>query len=738
MKHILFVIILVPGLLAAQFNFERSDNVEVILDGSNLNLAWTGGLNNPQFSNIDINMDGIQDLFVFDRSGDVPLLFLTTILDGEVVYTPVFDMLENFPELNGWAVLEDYNLDGKADLFTHSNTIPGGGIAVYKNIGTANNPAFELITELLFSHAEWETGPADFPLFVNIADIPSFIDIDGDGDIDILTFSINGSELEYHENQSQENNGDNEHFEYELKNACWGYFKESSLDNAISLFDTCFTNVINPKSSGGNDAILHVGSTVLGLDLNGDNVKDLLIGDITGTNLIALINGGTTQSGIMIEKFPNFPTNSVAVDIVTFPSPYLADINGDNVKDLVISPNAPNTSNNFASIWLYKNEGANSLPVFEFQQSDFMQSDMIDRGSNALPVLFDYNVDNKMDLIIANKSFYNNNSEQQSKMALFENIGSISNPVFELIDDDYLGLSSLGLGLALYPTFGDLDNDGDMDLIIGDLTGQLHYFENTAGVGNTAVFVLTQPGITDVNGEVIDVGQFATPFLVDIDRNGTTDLVIGERNGNLNYYQNTGSLTDYEFTLISESFGGIDLPGDLNEGFAIPFIIDTDEGYQLFLGSELGDVLHYFPLENNLNGNFNLVNENILPFYEGKRTGVTMGDISDSPGLEMIVGNLRGGMGFYKTLNPDAISDGEYFNNSIRLFPNPASEKLNITTDFEFSYDFRVINLTGQVVLKQEQLIGNQQIDVSHLPAGIYIVQITSNDKQKQIKFVKD
>jgi hypothetical protein len=440
----------------------------------------------------------------------------------------------------------------------------------------------------------------------------------------------------------------------------------------------------------------------------------------------------------MIEQFPNFPTNSVGDDLVTFPSPYYIDVDGDNIKDLVISPNAPNTSNNFSSIWLYKNEGNNSTPVFEFDKSDFMQGDMIERGSNALPVTFDYNADDKPDLIIADKSFYDNNSNQQSKLALYKNIGNNGNVAFELVDDDYLNLSDLGLGLALYPTFGDLDNDGDKDLIIGDLTGQLHYFENIAGAGNTADFVLTQPGITDANGEVIDVGQFATPYLIDIDRNGTTDLVIGERNGNLNYYKNTGTSADYVFTLISENFGGIDLPGDLNEGFAVPFFIDSEEGYHLFLGSELGDVLHYFPIEDDLSGDFNLANENILPFYEGKRTGITMSNLSSSPGLEMIVGNLRGGVGFYNALNPDAIIDNRQIKHAVRLFPNPTSGKLNLITDFEFVYHLKIINLVGQVVKERSKNVGNQSIDVNDLPAGIYILQIVSGNNQTQIKFVKD
>ena len=366
-----------------------------------------------------------------------------------------------------------------------------------------------------------------------------------------------------------------------------------------------------------------------------------------------------------------------------------------------------------------------------------MQGDMMDRGSNALPVLFDYNGDEKLDLIIANKSFYDNNSNQESALALFENTGENGNLAFELVDADYLNLSAQGFSLALYPTFGDLDNDGDEDLVLGDINGQIHYFENTGGAGNTADFVLTQAGITDADGNVIDVGQFAAPFLIDIDRNGTTDLIVGERNGNLNYYQNTGTSQNFEFTLISDSFGGIDLPGELNEGFAVPFFIDQG-GYHLFLGSDFGAIPHYFPIEDDLAGDFNLANENILPFYEGRRTGLAISDLSSTPGLEMIVGNLRGGLGYYKSSDPIGITDSNDLINMVKLFPNPTAGELNINTEVEFSYDLQIINLTGQVLLKQDHLIGDYQFDVSPLPNGMYIIKLISEDKQLQIKFVKN
>ena len=215
-------------------------------------------------------------------------------------------------------------------------------------------------------------------------------------------------------------------------------------------------------------------------------------------------------------------------------------------------------------------------------------------------------------------------------------------------------------------------------------------------------------------------------------------LLSGERNGNLNYYQNTGSNEIFEFTLISETFGGIDLPGELNEGFAVPFIIDREEGYHLFLGSDFGALPHYFPIEDDLSGNFNLANENILPFYEGRRTGLAISDLSNTPGLEMIVGNLRGGLGYYKSADPIGITESIDLIKLVKLFPNPTTGVLNITTEVEFSYDLQIINLAGQVLLKQDQLIGDYQLDVSPLPIGMYIIKLISADKQLQLKFVKN
>ena len=54
--------------LVAQINFIQSNDIQVIDDQNDSNLlnAWSGGMNFCQFSEIDINLDGEKDIFIFD------------------------------------------------------------------------------------------------------------------------------------------------------------------------------------------------------------------------------------------------------------------------------------------------------------------------------------------------------------------------------------------------------------------------------------------------------------------------------------------------------------------------------------------------------------------------------------------------------------------------------------------------------------------------------------------------
>src|SRR5690606_35117237 len=69
-KFLLFFVLLSSwGYTRAQLNVSVYDSITVLaLNGDTLRHAWTGGVNSPQFSEVDLNLDGINDLFIFDRS----------------------------------------------------------------------------------------------------------------------------------------------------------------------------------------------------------------------------------------------------------------------------------------------------------------------------------------------------------------------------------------------------------------------------------------------------------------------------------------------------------------------------------------------------------------------------------------------------------------------------------------------------------------------------------------------
>lgn len=73
----------------------------------------------------------------------------------------------------------------------------------------------------------------------------------------------------------------------------------------------------------------------------------------------------------------------------------------------------------------------------------------------------------------------------------------------------------------------------------------------------------------------------------------------------------------------------------------------------------------------------------------------------------------------------------------ITVYPNPVEDVLNITGQ-ESKYELSIFNIVGQKVLTQTIQSDNASIDVSHLSADIYIVQLVSETgKTMNMKLIK-
>lgn len=73
---------------------------------------------------------------------------------------------------------------------------------------------------------------------------------------------------------------------------------------------------------------------------------------------------------------------------------------------------------------------------------------------------------------------------------------------------------------------------------------------------------------------------------------------------------------------------------------------------------------------------------------------------------------------------------------TISVYPNPATDVLYINLSSSI-YSIAVTNVIGEIVLKLENKSNTTSLSLSELKQGIYSLLVTSNDKKKQIKFVK-
>lgn len=281
-------------------------------------------------------------------------------------------------------------------------------------------------------------------------------------------------------------------------------------------------------------------------DVTGDNIPELVVGDGHGFVWVyERVNPRTVfpprfGPGKFLHAFFGY---AIVIDV--------ADYNGDGLNDLIIG--TPE-----GAIQIVRNLGGGAFvpdhTTLSYAALDWVKLrtrqpvdtsrcfPLVMRGTLPLcvgsfvaPRLVDWDRDGRPDMIVGEGSYSANS------IYLFLNHGTRQAPNFAQSPQHWL---AYGHGREhLTPTVGDLDGDGDLDVLAGERTGLLTWYENTPrpGASDTPYLLTPKDRPVQVGGADVPAGEFPRPYLADLDADGDLDLLLGCGDGRVLVSRNIGT-----------------------------------------------------------------------------------------------------------------------------------------------------------------------------------------------------
>lgn len=271
-------------------------------------------------------------------------------------------------------------------------------------------------------------------------------------------------------------------------------------------------------------------SVPMPMDFDGDGDNDLLISE----------SGAYAEAGVFY--FENISGN---IDAPIFRQGDKISSErfrlGDDGKYFVVSEVAgrihvltPDRSNN--KLLMYEDVPQN---VF-WKKSDlnFSIKKIIPNTEHSTWKIIDFDGDTVVDMMgsIATK--------QGNYLLFFKNQGSNENPKYKQPEKIKTASNEpMGINLYLEVPWADYDNDGDFDFLGIGVFGELLYFENK---GDSKNYKFNRGKQLTFNGEQIQMisrhGGAMKPRAIDFNKDGWTDLIIGEEGGKVSFLKNTGKI----------------------------------------------------------------------------------------------------------------------------------------------------------------------------------------------------
>lgn len=490
---------------------------------------------------------------------------------------------------------------------------------------------------------------------------PQFLDIDADGDLDLFV-QERPNTIMFFENVGTHQNA---HFRWrtdaygDLQVGEWYRFADADADGDYDLFaEELFSHVRYYRNDGtpatpqftsppvvvqttdGENLFSDRQNLPQFIDLDCDNQLDLLLGRLDGTithyTLAAFNATGSPQFALVANRFQD-------IEIITGVGKR-ADIgqhgaNALTLHDLDRDGDVDLFWGDFfeAGLLFFENTGTCATPAFSMVGELFPLNDPLRTSGFNMPTFADLDSDGDDDLFIGILGgAFSTIQDLADNFHYYENTG---NQTFTLQTERFL--AGLDIGDESAPAFGDIDSDGDLDLLVGNRIdpttrscAELHVFENQ---GNGTFQQHTPLPIDATNNYM--------PTLADLDADGDDDMLVGAWDGTMIYYRNESVSGQVRFVREARA----DLEADVGQNNAPAFVdIDADGDYDLYVGESSGVINLFRNTGTPSNPSFVLADEKVADIDVGQRSAPAFFDSDQDGDYDLFVGAQDGTVSFYR------------------------------------------------------------------------------------------